>query len=870
MICGLLFESKNGKDKIFNKNLYFQKKENLESLRDGLTLSDGSMSEKETRISFDSTSISLISAYKNLSDLIHCHPHSLTKRDSRFCNRGYNNAESYKLRRAKNNNRNRKDQKYLEDDKYFYLPITSLELLEAKDTKVYDLQVENDPSFVIYNMVVHNSGCSFYINKLLGFTEVDRLESPVELFPTRFMSESRILETKSLADIDLNTKDPEPFIQATKELLGETSCYPMIAFGTMQESEALRNLCRAKQIPIEETNTVAKDIESYRNHSIWGELIEESQSYIGAIDSMSQHPCSVLIMSEDILEEVGVIKVGDVYCAVIDSYYSDVFKYLKNDFLTVTVTKIIDEAFKRVGIETPDVRSITSLVEDDDKVWNLYRDGIVSTLNQAGTASGKPQVMQYSPQSIRELTGWVSAIRPSFSSMKSYFLNREPFSYGIPTFDNILESSDNFILYQENIMAVLVYAGFDEDVTYGLLKAIAKKKEGIIEPIHDKFINGFKKRVIEEDGTDELVAEEQALKVWRIIEDAVGYGFNASHAYAVALDSVYGAYLKAHYPLEYYATVLEIYQDSVSKTGEIVNELSYFNIELKSIEYGKSGGNYRADAKTNSVYKGIASIKYLNNDIGERFLEMSKNKELSDLSWVEFCQYIIDNKVAQTNQMDILIRLDFFKKFGEKEVLLELHKIMTDKKKLNVIKYPEFSPQTIRVEKKNKKGEIRYEEKVVKYPVKYDSKHKEETKLVRLKNLNKLYSLLKERKPEKISLYEQISFEKDYLGYAYSKWENLDTKICLVLDINTKFTPLVTFYQVATGKEFFVKVKKKFFWENDQEQMIYSGDVIKIDDIGEEPSWKKVDEKWVQNHEKLELHLRKCTLLRKSKERKQS
>ena len=173
-------------------------------------------------------------------------------------------------------------------------------------------------------------------------------------------------------------------------------------------------------------------------------------------------------------------------------------------------------------MEIPDVRELSKLVESDEKVWDLYKDGIVATLNQAGTASGKPQVMQYSPRSVRELSGWVSAIRPSFSSMKAYFLNREPFSYGIPTFDKILESSDNFVLYQENIMSALVYVGFLEDETYGLLKAIAKKKEGVIEPIHDKFIDGFKKKVIEEDGTSEEIAEEQALKVWKIIEDAVG------------------------------------------------------------------------------------------------------------------------------------------------------------------------------------------------------------------------------------------------------------------------------------------------------------------------------------------------------------
>lgn len=364
-------------------------------------------------------------------------------------------------------------------------------------------------------------------------------------------------------------------------------------------------------------------------------------------------------------------------------------------------------------------------------------------------------------------------------------------------------------------------------------------------------------------------AEEQALKVWKIIEDAVGYGFNSSHAYSVALDSVYGAYLKANYPLEYFATVLEIYQDNTSKTGEIVQELSYFDIELKSIEYGKSGGNYIADTETNSVYKGIASIKFLNKDMGDRFLKMSKEDSISNFNWIEFCQYVIDNKVAQSNQMEILIRLDFFKKFGKKEILLEAYKVMTGKTAVNLILYPEFAPQTIQIEKRNRKKEVRYEDKIVKCPLKYDAKHTDVTKEERINNLQEFYKVLQERPPKDITLYEQISFEKEYLGYAYSKWEDLDSKICLVMDINTKFTPLVTLYQVSSGKEFKVKVKKKFFWiDEDDKQMLYSGDVIRVKDIGKEPSWKKVEDKWVQNHERMDIHLRKCSLIRKSELRK--
>ncbi|MFZ7763743.1 hypothetical protein [Bacillus licheniformis] len=104
------------------------------------------------------------------------------------------------------------------------------------------------------------SAPSYYLNKLLGFTEVDRLDAPVTLYPNRFMSISRILETRSLPDIEFNTADPKPFIQATKEILGEDNCYWMTAYGTMKESEAFRNLCRSVCIPMNEFNEVGKDL----------------------------------------------------------------------------------------------------------------------------------------------------------------------------------------------------------------------------------------------------------------------------------------------------------------------------------------------------------------------------------------------------------------------------------------------------------------------------------------------------------------------------------------------------------------------------------------------------------------------------------
>lgn len=131
--------------------------------------------------------------------------------------------------------------------------------------------------------------------------------------------------------IDFNTADPYPFIEATKEILGNDNCYWMTAYGTMQESEAFRNYCRAKNIQMKEFNEVGKDLEKYSNHPEWKDIIQESKKFIDVIDSVSPHPCANLLLSKPISEEVGVIKVGDEFCALIDSDTSDYWKYLKND-----------------------------------------------------------------------------------------------------------------------------------------------------------------------------------------------------------------------------------------------------------------------------------------------------------------------------------------------------------------------------------------------------------------------------------------------------------------------------------------------------------------------------------------------------------
>ena len=499
----------------------------------------------------------------------------------------------------------------------------------VKDTQMADYFLFNEKMVELakekYGGVLSRTGrgsaVSFYINKLLGFTEIDRFEAPVPLYPTRFMSTARILETRSLPDIDQNWADVSAPIAASKELLGEDGIYYMYALGTMKESSAFRNLCRAYEIPMDEYNEVGKNLDAFRTDKKWKPIIDEAQKYIGTIESVSPSPCSFVLSNKPLSRELGLIRVGNELCACIDGYTSDVWKFLKNDYLTVKVWKIISDFYKMIGQPIPNIRELLQKV--DNRTWKLYEDGMTATLNQADTDISTSMLKRYKPQTDAEMSAFVAAIRPGFASLVNTFLDREPYSTGVTEIDEILQPSYHFMLYQESIMAFLVWCGMKEDHTYDIIKKISKKKftPEAKEELRQELLLGYKAKLGTEEGFDE---------VWQVVDDAARYSFNAAHAVSVAYDSIYGAEAKEHHPLEYFTTVLNEYQSDNEKTSRIIAELDYFGIHLENIKFGKSKSEYTFDKNTNTIYKSISSIKYCNEVIANELYELGKNNTYKD------------------------------------------------------------------------------------------------------------------------------------------------------------------------------------------------------------------------------------------------
>ena len=700
----------------------------------------------------------------------------------------------------------------------------------VKDTNMADYFLFNEKMVELaknkYGGILSKTGrgsaVSFYINKLLGFTEIDRFVAPVPLYPTRFMSTARILETRSLPDIDQNWADVSAPIAASKELLGEDGVYYMYALGTMKESSAFRNLCRAYDIPMDEYNEVGKNLDAYRNDKKWKSIIEESQKYVGTIESISPSPCSFVLSNKPLSKELGLIRVGNELCACIDGYTSDVWKYLKNDYLTVSIWKIISKFYQTISEPIPNIRELLQRL--DNGTWKLYEDGVTATLNQADTDISTSMLKRYKPKTDAEMSAFVAAIRPGFASLVNTFLDRKPYSTGVKEIDELLQPSYHFMLYQESIMAFLVWCGMKEDHTYDIIKKISKKKftPEAKESLRLELLEGYQKNLGTQEGFNE---------VWQVVDDAARYSFNAAHAVSVAYDSIYGAEAKEHHPLEYYTVVLNQYQSDNEKTSRIISELDYFGIHIENIKFGKSKNEYTFDRNTNTIYKSVSSIKYCNEVMANELYELAQNN-----SYNNFIDLLVDIKSktsVNARQLQILTILNFFSDFGNNKKLLQIIDLFERLYGRKQIKKSDFKALNINMNL----FDGCYETET---PKMYKDLHMD----IYIKRVSDAIE------NTSLSIKEQIKYEQEYLEYIIYTNPKAPKNMFYVVECKfykDKTKPYLVLYNLRTGDTLKTKITsgKKFV-----EKPFLQGNVLNVLEFKEKNKMKMIAGTWTKTSEK--------------------
>lgn len=646
---------------------------------------------------------------------------------------------------------------------------------------------------------------------LLKITEMDSIKHKLNFF--RFLNPERI----SLADIDQDwpPSKRQEVIDYVATISGIYFC-EIITFNTVALKGAIREVGRALNMDLSTVDQIAKSV--YKNEkkedvidSKYIEMYPELFKYVelvkGVIVSIGSHPSGYVVSPVNLEDNVGLCftKESKYPVSQINMKELDGLNYVKLDILGLDNIEIINETCKLAGIErlVPDNMDV-----NDEKVWNSIRDSGLGIFQWESVSAQAYLKDLLSPETINRIKQQYpsfsyielfsignGAIRPSGDSYRQALANGIFKDHGHKALSEFLKNTLGYLVYQEQIMNFLVeFCDFSMAESDSVRRGLSKK-EGT-----EKFLPEIRKRFVNKMINEYNETEESALSVLepflQVIDDAQRYGFSDNHSNPYSHIGYGNGYLRYYYPLAFLTVMLNINKDDIDKTGAIINYTKTRGIEISSIRFGKSTASYSYNEQDNTIYKGLESIKYLNTKIAEELLELSKN---TYESFVDLLVNITQDTSVNTRQLDILIRLDFFSKFGNNGTLLKV--------------YEEFS-----------NGKSQYKKTYV-----------EKTKIKRIEELKNIEQEIRSNPIEPLLPNEEVMLRKELMGYADITYPNIDSGWCVVTDLDIKYSPKLKLYNLKSGKEQMFKMDKKTFNTKDKSLKIDKGDMIEITEFMKKP-----------------------------------
>lgn len=699
------------------------------------------------------------------------------------------------------------------------------------------------------------SAASFIINKLLGFTTMDRYNSEIPIYPERFLTKERV-QAGQMPDIDLNIAKQEPFVQATRKILGEHGCYPLMAIGYMKEKAAWQLYSKVNGTDPQTANDISKYIDKYNDALKYAEddekdfikvedyipseyvdLYNKSKEYQSIIDGLKCHACGHLIFDGDIRREIGLISAVSkasgkrTLVACVEGKYLDDYGYVKDDFLIVDSVALMNECFEAIGEKVPSFDELREMVRNDELTWGIYEKGITCCVNQIEKDSTAQKAMSYKPKNLAELAAFIAGIRPGFASLLPTFLKRESYSTGEPRIDELLEDSYHFMLYQESIMKILSFLDVPMGDSYGVIKSISKKKlKGEKkENLKKKLIQAWKEHFGNTDKFDE---------VWNVIEDSARYSFNSPHALAMAGDSAYLAWFKAHHTSVFYEVAINHYlnKDNKKKMNALTDEAKEkYGYKIATYQYGDDNTKTNVSDEKKLIYPSMSLIKGMQSSAPYTLLKI---KEQNPQDVVELMKVIGETKTISTKKeeklndssLTKLIRIGYFNQFGTINELLIAKEIYNTYGTKKTLKKPcEFNVDGCF----GKETEKQYSQ---------------------LDNLALCRKIFAQHAIPPDSEYTIIQNQIEIMGYTMLTIPNAPMNYFALqgVEVNKYGTPFVKLYRLYDGGVIECKMDKKYFEEHpfnkDNSGKFMAGQIMKCAFKSKEKR-KKVDGNWALSGE---------------------
>ncbi|MDA0314359.1 MAG: DNA polymerase III subunit alpha [Bacteroidetes bacterium] len=472
----------------------------------------------------------------------------------------------------------------------------------------------------------------------VGITNIDPIK--YNLLFERFLNPDRV----SLPDIDIDFDDEgrQAVIDYVIKKYGTTQVAQIITYGTMAAKSAIRDTARVLNLPLTEASRLANLVPDIKLKTLFelaknrpalleklkgqGELLQKAEELIrisqglddsaktinqaavleGSVRNLGIHACGVIITPSDITNfvPIALAKDSDMVCTQFDNAVVESAGLLKMDFLGLKTLTLIKDSIKIIK-ERHDVQLDADVFPIDDvKTYELFQRGETVGIFQYESPGMQKYMRELKPTVFADLIAMNALYRPGPLAYIPSFIKRkhgtEPISYDLEDMKEYLEETYGITVYQEQVMLLSQkIAGFTKGEADVLRKAMGKKQKDVLDKMKPKFVEQAASK-----GHDANKLE----KIWTDWEAFASYAFNKSHSTCYAWIAYQTAYLKAHYPAEYMASVLSNNMNDITQVTFFMEECRRMGLQVLGPDVNESKSGFTVNAQ-GEIRFGMAAIK---------------------------------------------------------------------------------------------------------------------------------------------------------------------------------------------------------------------------------------------------------------------
>lgn len=514
------------------------------------------------------------------------------------------------------------------------------------------------------------SGAGSLVAYLLYITDIDPIE--FDLLFERFLNPERV----SMPDIDMdfcyNRRDE--IIEYVKEKYGKDHVSQIATFGTLAAKAAIRDTGRAMGMSYADVDAVAVKIprvlgitledalldpdfkEKYDESDQNKKLIDTAMALEGMPRNVSIHAAGIVITDKPLYNYVPLALSNGMTITQYDMDAVADLGLLKFDFLALRYLTIVNDAVLQIKESNPDF-DIEKIPLDDKDTYDLISTGMTEGIFQLESAGMRQFLSELKPKNLEDIIIAISLYRPGPMDSIPHYLecreNPERIEYPLELLRDVLKSTSGVVVYQEQVMSIFrMVAGYTFGHADIVRRAMSKKKHSVLEAERGAFIDGAISR-----GVDGKKAE----KLFDDMISFANYAFNKSHAAAYSIISYRTAYLKTHYPREYFAALLTSVLGNMPKIAEYISDCSKLGIGVLPPDINKSEMYF--NVSENNIRFGLLAIKNVGQNFVANAIKERKRRPFS--SFDDFVDRMSDYDMNK-RMVESLIKSGAMDRLGKK------------------------------------------------------------------------------------------------------------------------------------------------------------------------------------------------------------